>query len=87
MTRWYTPAEVAQRTGFQERTIQRWCRDELISHIRTPGGHYRLTEEHIREAQEVYTRKPRRPRVNVDEPNRTYRETNVVVPMKRPPAA
>lgn len=66
------------------RTVQRWCRNRQISHIRK-GRLIRFTEEHVREFEATYVREPEE-RIDVDAPNPGYQRTAVVIPMK-PPAA
>lgn len=87
MSGWYTPEDVARLTQYTPRTIQRWCREERIPHIRV-GRLYRFTQAQLDEFVTAYTREPQE-RVEVDFPNPAYeRSTPVVVPMRRPhPAA
>ena len=37
-TRWCTTKEVADELGVDERTVRRWCNQQLIDAMLTPGG-------------------------------------------------
>jgi excisionase family DNA binding protein len=48
-TRLLTPAEAAAILRVDPKTVTRWARDGKLPSIRTPGGHRRYSESHVRE--------------------------------------
>ena len=83
---WYDVDDVAQLLKVSPRTVQRWCRERRVPHVRIGRG-IRFTPEQLVEIETAYTRTRHEP-VNVDIPNPGYhRHVAVVVPMKRSPAA
>lgn len=38
------PSEVARLLNVDVKTVQRWCRDGMIEHVRLPGGDYRIPD-------------------------------------------
>jgi excisionase family DNA binding protein len=43
-----TPAEVARMFRVDPKTVTRWAAAGKIESIRTPGGHRRFSESHVR---------------------------------------
>lgn len=83
-TGWLTPHEVADQTGYTVRTIQRWCRERRIPHVRV-GRLLRFTPAQLAEIEAAYTIEPDRECVSANRlRNPEYRESVTVVPMRRP---
>jgi excisionase family DNA binding protein len=64
-SRW--TSELATHLGVSARTVRRWCKDGLIQAIKTPGGHWRISDrypfvpkEH-RQAEKFYVPKKQGP--------------------------
>lgn len=81
MNGWLMVDDVASIIGVHKRTIQRWCREGEIPHVRK-GRLIRFLPEQVDEiAAEYTTTKP--PKVE-DVPNPDYSPTrSVVVPIRR----
>lgn len=50
--RLYTPGEVAKMFHVDPKTVVKWAKAELISAVRTPGGHRRFRESEVRRIYE-----------------------------------
>lgn len=75
-------SEAAARAHVHKRTLQRWCRERLVEHCRTAGGHFRFTEEQVSKIVERVTVVEHYPEVDTPNPWRTA-ELEVVVPIGR----
>lgn len=75
-----TPSQVAQLHPHlgTARTIQRWAREERVTHHRTPGGHIRFAPQHVDALLECIPKREYRPEVNA--PNPDYRPAPDVAP-------
>lgn len=85
MDPWYDAQDVARRLKVTPRTVQRWCRERRVPHIRVGRG-IRFTAQQLAEIEAAYRVEPRA-LVDVSAPNPAYRPHGVVVPMKRRGAA
>lgn len=47
----YTTREVAEMFKVDPKTVKRWIYSGKLKAIRTPGGHYRVTEKSVKELQ------------------------------------
>ncbi len=65
-----TPAQVAAKHPAlgTARTIQRWCREELVEHERTPSGRCFFTDAQVEKLTTTQTARERRPEVAVPNP-------------------
>jgi excisionase family DNA binding protein len=85
MIGWYDVTDVAALLKVSPRTVQRWCRERRVPHVRVGRG-IRFTAEQLAEIESVYSRARALSPASVDAPNPGYRHVTVV-PMKRRPAA
>jgi len=85
MNSWYDVTDVAALLKVSPRTVQRWCRERRVPHVRVGRG-IRFTAEQLVEIETVYSRARALSVTSVDAPNPGYRHVTVV-PMKRRPAA
>lgn len=85
MTPWYTPDDLANMLKVAPRTVQRWCQQRRVPHVKI-GSRIRFTPTQVEEIAQAYTVVPEE-RVDVSAPNPRFRPSVTVVPMKRPPAA
>jgi excisionase family DNA binding protein len=44
-----TPSEVARLFRVDPKTVTRWAAAGRLEYVKTPGGHHRFSEEHVRE--------------------------------------
>lgn len=51
--------EVGELFRVGDKTVRRWIADKKVAYFRTPGGHYRLHEEDVREFLEACGDLPR----------------------------
>lgn len=79
-----TVEDIANVMQVHPRTIQRWCRERRVPHIRI-GRKIRFTPAQLDEIAQAYTRE-KDTGGSTDVPNPVYRERPVVVPMKVAPA-
>jgi excisionase family DNA binding protein len=77
MTGWYDVADVAAMLKVKPRTVQRWCRERRVPHVRIGRG-IRFTAEQIAEIESTY-RVTTRPRVDVATRNPAFQERVTVV--------
>lgn len=80
---WILPADLAHTMSVSPRTIQKWCRERRIPHVRV-GRVYRFTPEMVQQIADAY-RVERVELVEVDTPNPAYAPRAVVVPMVKQP--
>jgi len=81
---WLTPQDIAETVGHTPRTIQRWCRERRIPHVRI-GRLYRFTPQQLEEIEQAYGIEASTETVPaVKARNPAYRENITVVPMRRP---
>lgn len=85
MDPWYDAQDVARRLKVTPRTVQRWCRERRIPHVRIGRG-IRFTAQQLVEIESAYRVEPRQ-LVNVSASNPSYAPWAVVVSMKRGKAA
>lgn len=78
---WYDVNDVAEFMKVTPRTVQRWCRERRVPHVRV-GRSIRFTAEQLQEIEAAYTLEVRE-QVDVSAPNPAFRPYAVVVPMKR----
>lgn len=81
MDTWYDAQDVARRLKVTPRTVQRWCRERRIPHVRIGRG-IRFTAQQLVEIESAYRVEPRQ-LVDVSASNPSYAPRAVVVPMKR----
>lgn len=46
--RWMSTGAAARELGMSRDSVTRWCREKLIEHTVTIGGHYRVSVEAVR---------------------------------------
>ena len=85
MNGWYDVDDVAALLKVSPRTVQRWCRERRVPHVRVGRG-IRFTAEQLTEIESAYSRARVLSVARVDAPNPGYRHVTVVA-MKRRPAA
>lgn len=85
MDPWYDVQEVARRLKVTPRTVQRWCRERRVPHVRVGRG-IRFTTQQLTEIEAAYRVEPH-VLVDVSAANPTYPAHSIVVPMKRRGAA
>lgn len=85
MDGWYDVQDMARRLKVTPRTVQRWCRERRVPHVRVGRG-IRFTAQQLVEIEAAY-RVEAQARVDVSASNPAYQPHEVVVPMKRRSAA
>lgn len=85
MDGWYDVQDMARRLKVTPRTVQRWCRERRVPHVRVGRG-IRFTPQQVAEIESAYRVEPR-DRIDVSASNPAFRPYAVVVPMKRGSAA
>ncbi|HEX4022567.1 MAG TPA: helix-turn-helix transcriptional regulator [Acidobacteriaceae bacterium] len=55
----YTPREAAQRLGISYPTIKQWIYHGKLKAVKTPGGHYRISEREIQTLTRPTTHLPK----------------------------
>jgi excisionase family DNA binding protein len=83
MNTWLLPDDIANLTGHTTRTVQRWCRERRIPHVRI-GRLYRFTPDQVQQIQAAYGVAAITPVAAANAPNPDYAPSVVVVPMRRP---
>ena len=79
MVGWYDVEDVAALLKVKPRTVQRWCRERRVPHVRVGRG-IRFTAEQIAEIESTY-RVATRPRVDVTTRNPAFEERLTVIPI------
>jgi excisionase family DNA binding protein len=84
---WLCPEDIARVVGHTPRTIQRWCREKRIPHMRV-GRLYRFAPAQLREIEALYAVEATVEVAAANAPNPDYSPSMVVVPidprMRRP---
>lgn len=78
-----TARQLADELGVVPRTVQRWCRDRRVPHLKI-GRTIRFLPAHVEEIRRTYELGALEQRPEVDVPNPVYQPGAVVVPMRRP---
>lgn len=78
-TGWHDVAEVAALLKVQPRTIQRWCRERRVPHVRIGRG-IRFTAAQLAEIESMY-QVGTQARVDVSARNPAFADRIVVVPV------
>lgn len=65
-----TPAQVAAKHPHlgDKRTLQRWCREEVVEHERTPSGRFQFTPEQVAKLTTTHAPRTQHPEVAVPNP-------------------
>jgi excisionase family DNA binding protein len=79
MTGWYDVEDVATMLKVTPRTVQRWCRERRVPHVRVGRG-IRFTAEQLAEIEAMY-RVGTQVRVDVSARNPAFAERAQVVPV------
>lgn len=79
-----TTRQVAEEFGVDQRTIQRWCREQTITHLRIGKRTLRFRRKDIDEALAAYAREKVEPRTDAHLRNPAYTPDLTIVPMRRP---
>lgn len=85
MDGWYDVQDMARRLKVTPRTVQRWCRERRVPHVRVGRG-IRFTPQQVVEIESAYRVEPR-VQVDVAASNPAFQPHAIVVPMKRGSAA
>ena len=83
MSKPITTQELAAELGVVPRTVQRWCRERVVPHMRY-GRTIRFMPHQVAEIRQHFERGALARRPEVDVPNPVYRPEGVVVSMRRP---
>lgn len=79
MNAWYDVDDVASMLKVTPRTIQRWCRERRVPHVRVGRG-IRFTAEQLAEIEAMY-RVGTQVRVDVSARNPAFADRAIVVPV------
>lgn len=81
-----TTRDLAAELGVVPRTVQRWCRDRVVPHLRI-GRTIRFLPQHVEEIRRTYEQGALEQRPEVDVPNPVYQPDAQIISMRRPGAA